>query len=159
MIRMQAQAAKMTRDAFKALIRTASYVPEDRLDWSPMGSARSVMSQLVECVQFAEGLAVILTAEIMPPLDRDALQKRRDELIERYKTAEAIAELAEARGEELARVIESTPDSRLEEEFKLPFFERLILGVDLVFLGYWNVVYHTGQINYLQMMLGDTVMH
>ena len=34
---------------------------------------------------------------------------------------------------------------------------RRATTADLLFLAYWNLVYHTGQINYLQTMLGDTV--
>jgi hypothetical protein len=30
---------------------------------------------------------------------------------------------------------------------------------DVCFLHYWNTVYHLGQVNYLQTLLGDREMH
>jgi hypothetical protein len=30
---------------------------------------------------------------------------------------------------------------------------------DMLFMGYWNLTYHMGQVNYIQMLLGDTEMH
>jgi hypothetical protein len=30
---------------------------------------------------------------------------------------------------------------------------------DILFACYWNLTYHCGQVNYIQMLLGDTDMH
>lgn len=50
------------------------------------------------------------------------------------------------------------PDARLAEVQPHPMDpSRQVTTADLLFLAYWNLVYHTGQINYLQTMLGDTV--
>jgi hypothetical protein len=34
-----------------------------------------------------------------------------------------------------------------------------VTTADVLFMAYQNTVYHTGQINYVQMLLGDTEMH
>ena len=58
---------------------------------------------------------------------------------------------------ELCQVLESVPDERLADVQSHPMDPaRNVTTADLLFLAYWNLVYHTGQINYLQTMLGDT---
>ena len=41
MPKLQQQAAKMTREAWEGLIRTAAFVPEEKRDWVPLGKARA----------------------------------------------------------------------------------------------------------------------
>lgn len=160
MIKIQQQAVKMTRHALDDLLRTIKFVPEDKREWSPEGGARTVNDQLAECIQFAEGLCDWLTADFMPTsFDREKYMARRQQLAEVCKNLDRANELARARYEELYRVIENTPDSRLEQEYKLPFIPTPSTGADMLWFAYWNLVYHFGQINYIQTMLGDREMH
>ncbi|HET6387097.1 MAG TPA: DinB family protein [Armatimonadota bacterium] len=160
MNRIQDQAAKMTQTAIEALLRTARHVPEDKRDWQPMGAARSALNQMAECVQFAEYLCEWLTADYMPTsVDREKMMAIRQEFVERCKDQQWFEETARARYNELVEVIRSTADSRLDQEFLLPVGGRTVTGADMLFLGYWNLTYHLGQINYIQLMLGDTEMH
>lgn len=157
----QDQAAKMTRDAVESLLRAASFVPEDRLDWAPMGAARTVRDMLAECITSAEGVAVMLTTDfIQGRVGRAQFQDRRTQILENYPTLKGLSDLARAKYAELYAVIQNTPDGRLEQEFRLPFApDKPFTGVDMLFNAYWNLVYHLGQVNYIQMMLGDTEMH
>jgi hypothetical protein len=161
MISLQQQAAKMTQEALDSLIRTTRYLPEDQLEWSPMGAARPVMDQLAEIIQFAETVCLILTADYMPAgYGRAQVQDRKRQILENYKTLKDITSLAQAKYNELFEVLTNTPDSRLDQEYRLPQAPgKRFSGVDILFLPYWNLVYHFGQINYIQTMLGDTEMH
>ena len=161
MIKIQEQAAKMTDDALEMILRTAKFIPEDKLDWTPMGSARTVLNQLAEIIQFAERLAWMLTADIIPPtFDREQYFARRKQIMAQCPDLARVDTMARAKHTELHDVIMNTLDSKLEQEFHLPFFGGMtVTGADMLFLAYWNLTYHTGQINYIQAMLGDTDMH
>ncbi len=158
---IQDQAAKMTREAAEALLRAVSFLPEDKMDWSPLGEARTVRDIVAECITSAEGVAVMLTTDFTQGrIGRAQFQDRRQQIMENYKSVKSLLDLARAKFAELDAVVASTHDGRLEQEFRMPFApDRPMTGVDLLFATYWNLVYHLGQVNYLQMMLGDTAMH
>ena len=55
-------------------------------------------------------------------------------------------------------MIEAVPDQRLEETRAMPWGATMTLA-DRLFICYWNLTYHNGQVNYLQLLLGDIEMH
>ena len=56
--------------------------------------------------------------------------------------------------------ISDFPEGKLDEEITLPFGGGMTMTMaDLLGLPYWNTVYHLGQINQIQLMLGDREMH
>ncbi len=64
---------------------------------------------------------------------------------------------AKASTTELCLAISSFPETRLEEEISLPF--GTMTYAEVLGMHAWNMVYHLGQINVFQLMLGDKVMH
>jgi hypothetical protein len=51
-------------------------------------------------------------------------------------------------------------DADLDVEHPLPWnADAKMTTADMMFFPYWNLVYHVGQINYIQLLLGDTEMH
>ena len=76
------------------------------------------------------------------------------------KTVDECVEEARRTTSELCRSIMDFPDQGLEEEVTLPFGQGLTLSMaDLLYLHAWNLTYHHGQINQIQLMLGDHEMH
>ena len=58
----------------------------------------------------------------------------------------------------LLKMIREMPDSKLAEKIDLPWGATWSLA-EVANMHYWNLVYHVGQINYIQTLLGDFDMH
>ena len=152
---LQQQAALMTRDAWVQMVRTAPFVPEDKWDWVPMGAARSLQDILAECALLPGSWhASLLGSEGSPLRYPQEYARAKAEL----DTLEKIRAVGDPGIEHLCQLIEAVPDSDLDQSREMPWGGTMTLA-DRIFICYWNLVYHYGQVNYLQMMLGDTAMH
>lgn len=61
---------------------------------------------------------------------------------------------------ELCSLIAAFPDEKLDEEVTLPVGGGMVLTMaEVLGVHYWNLVYHQGQVNYIQTLLGDREMH
>ncbi|MEZ5163605.1 MAG: hypothetical protein R2688_07600 [Fimbriimonadaceae bacterium] len=61
---------------------------------------------------------------------------------------------------DLCNLIAEFPDDQLENEVTLPFGGGMTITMaDVLSIHYWNTVYHQGQVNFIQMLLGDGDMH
>jgi hypothetical protein len=154
MVTVQQQAARLTRQAWEGLMKTAEFVPADKRDWVPQGKARTPYDFLAECAVMADwGAQVVETGEF-PPFDREAYERAKAGL----DTLEKIKAAGEPAIARLCAAIEKTPDAVLDESRPMPWGMNMTVA-DILFMGYWNMVYHWGQANYVQMLLGDTEMH
>jgi hypothetical protein len=151
---IQQQAARLTREAWEGLLRTAEFVPVEKRDWVPQGKARTFHDFVAECAVLADWAASFFQSGAFPPFDQDAYQRAKAEL----NTLDKIKAAGEPAISRLCQAIESVPDAKLEETQQMPWGMTMTMA-DLLFMGYWNIVYHTGQVNYIQMLLGDTEMH
>lgn len=155
---MQEQAIKMTKEAMTGLFRTARHVPADKInEWQPMGEARSVLAQLIECAGVPYFFASVLKGEPMD-LSSPEGQAKRKQLEASITSIETAEEVALRSHEVLYAAIRQVPDSALDEIRPMPWNPNTT-AADVMFFAYWNLVYHIGQINYIQLMLGDTEMH
>lgn len=155
MPRLQQQAAKMTRAAWEGLMRTAAFVPEEKRDWVPQGKARTLHDILAECAVLpGRWHALLLGNEELPPPDREGYERAKAAL----NTLDKIKAAGDAGIAQLCQLIEAVPDERLEETRAMPWGGTMTLA-DRLFICYWNLTYHDGQVNFLQMLLGDTEMH
>lgn len=60
----------------------------------------------------------------------------------------------------LCRAIANFPDESLEWELTMPWGGGMTMTMaDVLGLPAWNATYHLGQINQIQMLLGDAEMH
>lgn len=158
-MRYQDQLVRSTQKAMADVTRAALAIPVDKVDWVPMGSARSTLDQLQEIAGSSEWFLYVFRERKAPDDDgsavRAAVEKARGLL-----TVNACLEVAQQGTNELCHAISEFPDEDLEREVKLPFGG----GVQMTFaevlgLHYWNLIYHLGQINQIQLMLGDVKMH
>lgn len=155
---LQEQAVKMTNEAVRGLFRSAQYVPADNQnDWKPMGEARSTLSQLIECAVVPYFFASLLKGEATDMSSPEVREKRK--ALEAAITSVAEAEEAAKKSYAmLCGVIAQLSDEDLEKPCPVPWDASPKVS-DVIFYPYWNIVYHTGQINYIQLLLGDTDMH
>jgi hypothetical protein len=92
------------------------------------------------------------------PLDHIRTETARARL--GFDTIERCIEGARASTSELCALIAAFPDERLDVEIVVPFGGGSTWTMaDVLSKHYWNLVYHHGQINQLQLILGDRAMH
>lgn len=159
LLTIQEQAARMTMEALVGLFRAARNVPEEKRDWVPMGCARSVNAQLAECVVSPEVQSKLINGE-----PAESIVEAYHANVERVKEVESLPldemyDIARFSYEALGEIIRLVLDDDLEDRFQLPFNGGMdATRADLIFIPYQNLVYHTGQINYIQLLLGDAEM-
>ncbi len=159
MATVQQQAVKMTQAALDGLFRTARHIPDDKYAWIPQGEARTAQSQINECALSPLFFLTLLQGKTVD-LSDEAVQRRRQQLEESLTTLDAAEAFAQEHYPKLFALMEAIPDAQLDEPRTLPFRGGMtVTTTDMLFLPLQNIIYHTGQINYLQTMLGDTEMH
>lgn len=156
-MRLQEFLVRATQRSLSDLVRAATAVPEDKVDWSPGGSARSCLSQMREAAMSGSWFIPAVRERRGPePGGHKGEEDGRPDL----STLEACIAEAQRSTSLLCQVILETPDAALEDELKMPFSGGVVMMLaDVMELHRWNLVYHLGQINQIQLMLGDRVMH
>jgi hypothetical protein len=140
--------------AAKFLAHFLETTATDKRDWLPeLGSAAGLRSpnQMVgECVLVNRLFAKILRGEAV-----QSFGGINDEI--------AFIDLADAQqqlissAEELATVIRGWSDEQLAKDYTLR--RGVFSGFDAIEFPYRNMQYHTGQINYVQLLYGDATFH
>ncbi|MBM3471852.1 MAG: DinB family protein [Armatimonadetes bacterium] len=146
-----ARASAMTQMVTKELLVALKYTPDDKLDWVPMGAAKTPKAIIVECATGNKWMAAELRCE------ENAAGVWEGIKVEDYPTREALAEFVEASQAELLAAIDALTEEQLDQKRKVFWGEESLR--DLVWLGMMHTNYHVGQLNYIQTLWGDTEMH
>lgn len=155
-MKFQEQAAQLTRDAGEALFAAARAMPEDKLNWKTMGEARTPLHMLQECAYYLPTLAPMLT----PGGDFMAVAGPLMEESTSWDTLDKVEAAYNRFLPDTLAFIRSVPDEDLGNDVPIPWAEGLTMPVWKVLMSlYWNLVYHQGQINYVQTMYGDKEMY
>ena len=156
-MRLQEQIVRMTQRALADLVRSVEAVPVDKQDWHPAEHARSALDQLREVAVVPQFHLMLLRDGHMPTgADHARFREEAATLL----TVEEAVKAAMTSTNDLCEIISTFPDDRLEEEITLPFGGGMHVSMaDVLTIHYWNMVYHHGQVNYIQTLLGDREMH
>lgn len=151
-MKVQDYVAEQTERVADSLAHFIDSTLPERRDWQPPvegeGQTRSALQQVGECVALNEVVAKLFRGEEIPagfPVDRT------------FASSEEAKELLRAGAKELADAIRALTDEDLEREFKHP--RAIILGKNLILMPLRNMTYHSGQINLIQMLYGDSQFH
>jgi hypothetical protein len=155
-MRVQDYVANLTEAATGGLFRNAYAIPTDKLLWCPSDSTRSALDQLQECAQTSMVFAKMLNGEEVDFSPRNFIQARK--LREEWTTVEECERISQFNLSQLLEAISGFPTERLEESTMAPWGVEVTYS-ELLVAQYWNVVWHTGQIAYIQRLLGDKDMH
>lgn len=150
---IQALAATLTRETAEVLIALLDATPTDRFTWSPLEQGRTIHHQLIECCLANRKWTAILQtrtyADFSDEVAEAEFQRGTDVDYLKARLRDTAAELADA--------ILAIPD------------EDLTLKVEAAWGPYslarscmhacWNMMYHEGQINYIQTLYGDRADH
>lgn len=157
-MRYQDQVVKLTQKALDDICRAAAAVPADKADWVPAGQMRSALNQMQEIATSGTWFLPIIEMSRVPVFD-DETKKEHTRFRRTMSTIDACINEARQSTGPLCQAIIAFRDSDLDKEIVLPFGAGKTSMADVLMMHYWNMVYHLGQINQIQLMLGDTVMH
>jgi len=158
-MRFQDRAIAETNRIMESLFRTARAVPEDKLNWKPLDQARSVIDQLQECAQ-APRLFIHALKHRNTDFDEDQMARWRDER-QGWTTLEACEMHCKANTEALNALIAELSDAELDETLTAggPNGPRELSLASVALAHHNNMLYHVGQINYVQTLYGDFDPH
>lgn len=157
-MRYQDQLVKQTQKALMDLVRAAEHVPTEKVDWSPVDGTRSTLNQMQEIAMAAATFASIIEHRSMPPDEAHAADS--PSRTSGCESLSACIDAARAGTQRVCSLITNFPDAELDNEVHLTFGPGMTITMaDLLALHHWNMVYHLGQINYIQTCLGDRKMH
>ncbi|HJP82147.1 MAG TPA: DinB family protein [Fimbriimonadaceae bacterium] len=152
------QIVKQTQKAVDDICRTAEAMPLDKENWTPGEHARSALQQMQEVAAQAAWFLPIIRERRVPEGQheiQEAMKARAS-----YDTIAKCVEAARSSTAELCQAITEFPEGKLDEEVTLPFGGGTVVTMaDVLSLPAWNAIYHLGQINQIQLMLGDREMH
>lgn len=147
---------KMIQESVDMLFTNAKAIPVDKRDWSPSEGVRSVLALCRECAQSPQITMHILTARSMPEnIDWEAMEQEAAA----WHTIEDCEAVCRAGTDELLNQIDAFPEGEMEDTVFLPFTNEHHPFWDIMLYPNWNNTWHTGQIAYVQTMLGDREMH
>lgn len=149
---------KLTQKALGDICRAAAAIPSAKADWSAGGKGRSALHQMQEIATSATWFLPVLESGVVPVFN-DEIRKEHTNFRKKLASLDECIEEARQSTGQLCQAIMSFPDDKLETEITLPFGSGSNTMADVLAMHYWNMVYHLGQINQIQLILGDTTMH
>jgi uncharacterized damage-inducible protein DinB len=153
-MRVQDAMAHYTLEALEMLYRAARRVPADKLDWKPLGEARTVLGLLQECAQSPTWYMGFLDPTYKHGFTNlEEMKQARKQ----WTTLEACEQATRENTAMLVEKIRAVTDEDLEKEHMMPWGAPT-KTLDIISSQYWNMTYHTGQIYYIQTLYGDMEM-
>ena len=147
----QETVAKILEDGLPLLTGAAKSTKADKYDWKPEETSRSAKEVFIEAVAMFSNTAGMLEQRAMPA--------GYEEMVEKFgkMSAEELSTQAEKDIKVLVEAIKAFPASDLEQTMDLPWGTMSFF--DIMCYPYWNMMWHAGQINYIQTLYGDQEMH
>lgn len=145
----------LIEDAYHNLFSNADALG-DKLEYKASETTRTPLALVVECVQSPKMLAAALDHRGMPADIEGDYPKYEEE-------AKALTDVASCRAyyesykQDLFASIERFPEELLPVDVETPW--GTFPWRDFIAYLYWNPMYHTGQLAYVQMIHGDGEMH
>ena len=154
-MKLQEFIANQTAYCCEALITQAEALGE-KATWAPEG-CRNAHDQIAECAIICGHMPQVLQSRTMPDFSPEMMAEYEKAKASLATMAEAVALLRENNAK-LVSFIQGMSDSDLDEEMKF-WGPKPWIVADVADHHRWNMVYHTGQICYIQTLLGDKDMH
>lgn len=153
-INLAAFLAARIRSTGKDLEKAMGKMPADRLSWHPPvegNLGRDALDQYIECgLLNGAGAAYFRSGQVTAP-DWDAYTAQKATL----DTPEKVLSAFKAGTEALAAAVEALSPARLAETVTNPFYNSESNWAELADFYRWNMCYHEGQVNYIQVLYGD----
>ena len=139
------------RDGMNTFWRNAKAMPADKIEWKPSPDSRTART-LMEEIVMTTGYSAKLISTMQVPTDSPSMDPSEDK-----KSIEDMEAEHRASAEDYLKAAKEFPEDKLKDTIELPWGKMTFLEV--INYPYWNLMYHYGQIAYIQMMYGDKEMH
>lgn len=139
-----------------AFFAAARKVPADKIGWVPMETGRSVLS-LAQEVATSPTWPMALAFSDVPFEMTPEVMEEHERITKTLVDLDACEALATKNLEALNAAILSLPDAKLDTTVQANFGAPVEWPMAKALqIHAWNIVYHTGQVNYIQTLYGDT---
>ena len=125
------------------------------MEWNPTPEARSALSMLQEVAQDPRDIAKLFRGEHVPEAGSDIYFERLRREKAEWTTLEECERVLEFNVDLLVKALSKFPADRLGETVIEPWGHKTTFG-ELAMYQYWNTTWHTGQLAYIQTLLGDS---
>jgi hypothetical protein len=132
------------------LITAFNRLPDDKRDWSPMGTARTALDQMAEVALLNGATADVIAAKKWTM--GDDFTAYMNEKAELSKDPAACIKLLESNTQKVVAAIADLADGDFAISLDAPWGPMTL--AQSASYPYWNACYHEGQINYIASMLG-----
>ena len=137
-------AKQVTMSSAQMLCKDTTYIPSEKLAWRPMEHGKSVIAILSEIARSDYEIAAVILGGPAKKVETEDY--------------EALKSLVIESAQEVCRAIDSLSDEALEGDLTMPW-GGIFAASQAILLPASHMNYHDGQINYIQLLLGDTRFH
>lgn len=144
---------ELENDGADALWRSVHAMPKEKLDWKTAETARTARDVIEEIVMTTGYSAELISSQRMPEMGSVESKAGKSD-------KKDMAELEKDHRANIKKYLEAVKNFPVEDLLKtldLPWGKMTFL--QCIAYPYWNMIYHWGQINYIQTMYGDKEMH
>ena len=137
-------AKQMTMSSAQMLCKDTTYVPSEKLNWTPMDYGKSAIAILSEISRSNYEIAAVILGGPPKKVETEDFDALKDHVIES--------------AQEVCKAIDSLSDQALEGDLTMPW-GGIFAASQAILLPASHMNYHDGQVNYIQLLLGDTKFH
>ncbi|MCS6962291.1 MAG: DinB family protein [Deltaproteobacteria bacterium] len=145
----------LTLKALKEFIAYASKTSDDKVNWKPSETARSVIEISQECLALAN-LLVVSAKENFSTLTEEKWQAEMNKA-KGFTSLNDVLRQLRLKTNSLLRVFERFPPGKWSTTVKTGWGKMSIF--EILWMHHNHLTYHLGQIAYIQTIYGDLEMH
>ena len=138
----------------KSYIEDLAHIPDVKITESPMGCARNALTFTAECAGFNSWIADALGGTIAPMPS----QETRDRFYASMDSREKVTTALQNSCDRIIAALQSLDDADLDEPTTAPWGASMT-KFKLATMAYVHMIYHNGQVNYIQTLYGDPDNH
>ena len=137
----------------KNLVNDLNATPDAKLNSGSGGVSRPAIEIVVECGSVNGMVTGALTGVAPAPSDPE----QRKAFVASLQTKESVLTYLEQQTQQLLAAVDGVDENKLGDMVETPLGPMTLFG--LVELSAMHMMYHDGQLNYIQAMHGDSEMH
>ncbi|MDI6828086.1 MAG: DUF1572 family protein [Armatimonadota bacterium] len=146
-------AKKSVMNQASTLVKDASYIPEEKLSWRALGCAKTAEEILKEIACSNVQMAASIRGEKPSQAEEEFIKTA-----EKASTLAELSQMVKESAEIVCQAIDGYSEADLEKQITMPWGAVFPL-YEAAFLPANHMSYHDGQINYIQLLLGDSKFH
>lgn len=142
-----------------ALLRSLETTPDDRLNWAPSPTARSVAHQIAHCAHAIGMIKAQMRGELFWHKTTDEADRAFREWEQSFSTREELVALVNTQCDSYLRYLDSLKEDDLEGIWILPFGLGQAPRAATLSVPAMHTRSHIAQIDYIQTIYGDQDWH